>query len=166
MLSLGLSFATISFWSLYFDVKDWKIRYGEWQKSVMTQSISDVTMQQHKENRNQNLDDTDSGINIVNANMNENNSNKNKDNISERESTVRLIKPMLGRQQVLNNAYEPCKLFFLCNGPIWLLSGSMTGLIAARIMTNSILLTPAMAITGLVAIDHCNQSNLALLDDE
>jgi len=175
ILSLGLSAATISFWSLYFDVKDWQIRYGEWQKQIMTQSISDITMKQNKENLNRNnqqIDDMDSGINIVNTTINNNNTNNNDSdinmdmNMSIDSNEERLMKPMLGRQEILNNAYEPCKLFFLCNAPIWLLTGSMTGMIAARILTNSVSLTPAMAVVGMLSIDDCNQNNLVLLDDE
>lgn len=148
---------------MYFDVKDWQIRYGEWQKSIMTQSISDITIKQNKENINhQDIDDMDSGINIVNTNIN----NKDNNNEEEEGGGVGLIKPMLGRQEILNNAYEPCRLFFLCNGPIWILSGSLTGIIAARILTNSILLTqPAMSAISLLSLDCNNQyNNFELLD--
>jgi len=83
-------------------------------------------------------------------------------------NTLNTLKPTLTSQLIANNMYEPCKLFFMCNAPIWLICGGFTGMVAARILTNSVLLnsTAGMAAASMNFIDTQNYDGLHLLDDD
>ena len=87
---MGASFGIVGFWSLYFDVKDWQIRYGEWKKSLQPSqaalmSVSSASNALIEEEGNEegevkvnivNMDDIDSGVKIINSKLNEDEQNQ------------------------------------------------------------------------------------------
>merc|ERR1712062_917775 len=162
-----LSFSTIGFFSIYFDVQQWKFDYGEWQQSVMAQSHININSNSNlmtestvstnnaliEEAANENGDleanivnmDELSGVEIINQHNEymEKEQEKRRQN-SERAAAEpeRKSRPVLTYQMIADHLYEPTKLFFMCNAPIWLFCGSLTGMVAARILTNGIVLNP------------------------
>jgi len=169
-LALMLSFSTIGLFSLYFDVKDWQTQYGEWQQSRMmahsptsnlmadlsakrTAAISPSNALIEEEGNEQgdeqvvhivNIDELDSkrsGVQILNQKM------ESEPTQSAAERAVG-SRPVLSSQGIANNMYEPTKLFFMGNAAIWMFCGSVTGMIAARILTNGIVLNPMNVTAG------------------
>lgn len=150
ILALALSFNIIGFWSFYFDVKEWQMDYGEWQNELMAQSASgsDKAM----------MTDTSKFIEEES-----NGESEHEQNSSASPKTY--TKPVLTYQHIASNMYEPCRQFFMCNAPIWVVCGSVTGMIAARMVTQSMLLNPVTA-SALVATSLIEQSedNFELLE--
>ena len=126
-----LSFNTIGFWSFYFDVKEWQSEYGEWQNQLM----ADKAMMTDANSKG-----------FIEEEGGDESEEKNKKKYNSR--------PVLTYEHIASNMYEPCRQFFLCNAPIWVVCGSMTGMIAARMITQSMLLNPvtasALAATCLI----------------
>eukprot|EP00484_Ammonia_sp_Unknown_P017969 CAMPEP_0197024088 /NCGR_PEP_ID=MMETSP1384-20130603/4730_1 /TAXON_ID=29189 /ORGANISM="Ammonia sp." /LENGTH=323 /DNA_ID=CAMNT_0042452425 /DNA_START=263 /DNA_END=1234 /DNA_ORIENTATION=- len=169
-IAMNLSFATIAFWSFHFDVKDWQYQYGEWQKSVtptgsslMTENLSRGSTPTSTSNglieeedevkvNLVNMDEMDSGVQIINNALEQSESERSTQSNKSAGPTVMSKPTWPTGQQLLSNAYEPCKIFFFCNAPIWILTGNVTGMIAARILTNSIILNPTAAAAGFASM--------------
>eukprot|EP01083_Nonionella_stella_P023767 65722_1 len=167
-LAMILSFGTIATWSIYFDVTDWQNRYGEWQKSLTSKPSNPTLMtdipnriieeQDNEEGESQvsivNIDEMD-GTSIVNhvLETKENKNNTlNKRKVAAKMEEIIQNKPILTYQILTGHMYEPCKLFFLCNAPIWLICGSVTGIVAARVLTNAVLLNPVNISTAMASM--------------
>jgi len=171
-LALMLSFSTIGFFSLYFDVKEWQSEYGEWQRSrsmahsanstlmadlsaKRTSTISPNNALIEEEGNEQgeleanivNMDELGSGVQMINQQM-EKEQKQTQSAKGGGKGTERREKPVLTYQMVADHMYEPTKLFFMCNAPIWMFCGSVTGMIAARILTNGIVLNPINVAAG------------------
>lgn len=196
-LALMLSFSTLGFFSIYFDVQQWKFDYGEWQQSVMAQShmninsnssslMTDNTVSSRpigpnnaliEEAANEqgeleanivNMDELKSvsGVEIINQHLEKEQQNmRHTEREPERKSNKE--RPVLTYQMIADHLYEPTKLFFMCNAPIWLFCGSFTGLVAARILTNGIVLNPVNIVAGfgsLCLADGVTESGLELME--
>ena len=166
-----LSFSTIGFFSLYFDVKEWQTQYGEWQQSrsmphsANTNLMTDLSAKRTstispnnaliEEEGNEkgeleanivNMDELDTGVQIINKQMELEQKKKAKslgNNGARRDK-----KPVLTYNLIADHMYTPTKLFFMCNAPIWMFCGSFTGMIAARILTNGIVINPMNIVAG------------------
>merc|ERR1712060_705231 len=68
-------------------------------------------------------------------------------------------KPTLTYNHLARHMYEPCRQFFLGNSPIWFLGGSMTGCIAARMITQTMMMHPVTASSVLIAACSIEQHN-------
>ena len=187
-LALMLSFSTIGFFSMYFDVKEWQTQYGEWQQSlsmahsahsvnpnlmadlsakrtsVGTSTISPNNALIEEEGNAEgeleanivNMDELESGVQIINQQM-ESEQKKRAQNMGN--TAERTAKPVLTYQSIGHHMYEPTKLFFMCNAPIWLFCGSVTGMIAARILTNGIVINPMNIVAGFGAMCLAERSS-------
>jgi len=180
-LALMLSFSTIGFFSLYFDVKEWQIQYGEWQQYRSINLMTDLSAKRTstispnnaliEEDGNEqgeleanivNMDELESGVQIINKQMEKEQALKAKKIALGRDAAERITKPVLTYQIIADNMYEPTKAFFMCNAPIWMLCGSVTGMIAARILTNGIVLNPMNIMAGfstLCLMDNVSDTN-------
>eukprot|EP00483_Globobulimina_turgida_P011326 UN11348 len=162
-LALLFSFSTIGFWSMYFDFKEWQNRYAEWQQSLNPSNsktlMTDITNTLIEEEGNEegvNMDEMEmemrDGVQIINNQL-ENDENINiKNKVKQHKSSEEMkkiseSKPALTWQFIANNMYEPCKLFFMCNAPIWLICGNFSGKVAAKMFTNAVLLNPTNITT-------------------
>lgn len=145
ILALAMSFNTIGFWSFYFDVKQWQEDYGEWQNQLM----ADKAM----------MTDSNSNNTFIEEEGNEENAENKKKKYTS--------KPILTYNHLAKNMYEPCRQFFLGNSPIWMFGGSMTGMLAARMVTQTMMLHPVAASSALLAacsIEQHNEECLELLE--
>jgi len=188
VISMALSFSSIAFWSFHFDVKDWQFQYNEWQKAVennslltdgvsrsaANMSVSPKGLIEEEDEVKVNIVSMDEELNRTNleaaVTVEEEPQHVGKDktsssatvmDASSSSSTANTHKPVWPTvPEVLSNAYEPCRVFFMCNAPIWLISGNVTGVIAARILTNHILLNPVAVSVAMLSVYRLDDEHM------
>ena len=77
----------------------------------------------------------------------------------EKSKNGMMDKPKWNWDTVLSNVYSPCKVFWQCNAPIWLIFGTFTGVVTARLMTHSVLTHGVAAALGTQLISQTNELN-------